>query len=104
MKLYTSIFQSVWFVEGRPPEAQIIRPIRVELGGFFRSAQLKTLDDVKLQMVKGVLEAGGNAVVNFKYGQKSVGILASLFQRDDINWYGYGDIALIPNVTSKVNG
>jgi hypothetical protein len=35
------------FIEGRPPAAAIIKPIRIEIGGVFTPAQLKNLDDVK---------------------------------------------------------
>ena len=93
--MYTSIHDGVRFVEGRPSNARIIKPVAVQIGGVISSSQLKTLDDVKKLMAQQVRAAGGNAVVDFKYGQKSVGFLASLFQRDDVNWYGSGQIAAL---------
>ena len=93
--MYTSIYQGITFVEGLPPKFREIRPIRVEIGGIFASAQLKNLDDVKRLMAEQVRSAGGNAVVNFNYGQKSVGFWESIFSRDDVNWYGAGSIAFI---------
>ncbi len=71
-------------------------PVAVSIGGVLQSAQLRNLDDVKRMMAEKVRTAGGNAVIEFRYGQKSVGFWASLFQRDDVNWYGSGIIALIP--------
>ena len=99
--MYEFYFDDVRFVEGLPPNAEILRPIRIEIGGVFRSAQLRNLDDVKRLMAREVIAAGGNAVVNFKYGQRSVGFLASLFQRDDVNWYGSGAIASIQRPSGR---
>jgi hypothetical protein len=59
------------------------------------SAQLKNLEDVKQLMAKEVMLVGGNAVIEFNYGQKSVGFWRSLFDRDDVNWYGEGRIAVV---------
>jgi hypothetical protein len=94
--VYASTFEGIRFVKGRPPGATIIGPVSVKIGGMIRSAQLRSLDDVKRPMAARVRAAGGNAVVDFQYGQRSVGFWASLFQRDDMNWYGKGTIARLP--------
>lgn len=93
--MHTSSFDGVTFIEGVPNEMTSLGDIEVSIGGILNSAQLRNLDDVKRLMVVRVRAAGGNAIVNFKYGQKSVGLLASLFQRDDVSWYGSGTIARI---------
>jgi hypothetical protein len=93
--VYTTTFEGIKFVEGFPPSAKIIKPIRVEIGGVLSSAQLKNLDDVKRLMAKEVRESGGNTVVDFKYGQRSVGFWRSLFDLDDVHWYGTGSIAVL---------
>jgi hypothetical protein len=93
--VYTTTFEGITFIEGRPESARIIKPIRIEIGGVFTSAQLKNLDDVKRLMVGDARKAGGNAVVNFKYGQRSVGFWRSLIDRDDVHWYGTGSIAVL---------
>jgi hypothetical protein len=93
--LYKTVLDGITFVEGCPPSARIIKPIRVEIGGVLTSAQLKNLDDVKRLMVEQARSAGGNAVVDFKYGQQSVGFWESLFDRDDVHWYGEGNVALL---------
>jgi hypothetical protein len=93
--MYTAVFEGITFVEGRPPSARIIKPIRVEIGGVLTSAQLKNLDDVKRLMADQTRAAGGNAVVDFNYGQKSVGFWRSLVDRDDVCWYGEGKVAVV---------
>jgi hypothetical protein len=93
--VYTTIFEGITFVEGCPPSAKVIKPIRVAIGGVLTSAQLKNLDDVKRLMAQAAREAGGNTVVDFRYGQRSVGFWRSLFDLDDVNWYGEGKIAVL---------
>ncbi len=93
--MFTTIFGGITFVEGCPASANILGPIRVNIGGVLTSAQLKNLDDVKRLMADRVREAGGNAVVDFEYGQRSVGFWRSLIDRDDVNWYGEGRIAVL---------
>lgn len=94
--MYTTVFEGVKFVEGCPPGTRVFEPIQVEIGGIFTSAQLQNLDDVKRIMARKAKEKGGNAVVDFKYGQRSVGFWRSLFDLDDVNWYGEGKIAFVP--------
>lgn len=94
--MYTTELDGIRFVEGRPSNARIISPIEVRIGGIFGSAQLRNLDDVKRLMIERVRQMGGNAVIDFKYGQKSVGLFAAIFQRDDVNWYGTGYVAVLP--------
>lgn len=94
--MYTTVFDGIRFIEGHPPNANVIAPAKVDLGGALVSTQLKNLDDVKRLLAQQVRKSGGNALIEFKYGQKSVGFFASLFMRDDVNWYGSGLIATIP--------
>ena len=93
--MYTTTFEGITFVEGRPPGARVVGPVRVEIGGILTSSQLKSLDDVKRLMAERARSAGGNAVVDFKYGQKSVGFWRSLIDRDDVQWYGEGQVAVL---------
>jgi hypothetical protein len=67
----------------------------VRVGGVITSGQLRSLDGVKRFMVAKVRADSGNAVIDFRYGQRSVGFLASLFNRDDVVWYGEGTIARV---------
>lgn len=93
--MYTTTADGITFVEGRPAGATIIGPVHVEIGGILTSAQLKNLDDVKKIMAERARSAGGNAIVDFKYGQKSVGFWKSLIDRDDVQWFGEGQIAIL---------
>lgn len=93
--MHSTVFDGITFLEGTPQRCQAIKSISIEIGGIVQQAQLKTLDDVKRQMAIEAKSAGGNAIVNFTYGQKSVGWFRALFQLDDINWYGNGTIAVI---------
>jgi hypothetical protein len=87
-------FDGVVFVEGSCPGSQHIKTVSVRITGMFSQAQLKSLDDVKKQMAALAKEAGGNAIVQFKYGQRST-IWTALFGLDDVGWYGEGIIAQI---------
>ncbi len=92
--MYMSQFEGITYVEGTPSGVQIIQPVSVELNHMFRQNQLKSLDDVKRQMNKLAREAGGNCIVEFKYGQKS-SFWKSMFGMDDILWFGTGFIGRI---------
>ena len=91
--MHSTVHDGIRFYEGTPKACQLLRPVRIEIGGMFRQAQLKTLRDVKQRMAQEARRAGGNAIVGFEYGQQSVGCLRSILQLDDVNWYGRGTIA-----------
>ncbi len=94
---YTSIYKGIIFIEGYEPSAKMIMNIEYKKAFSFNS-QIQTLDCVKDQLVEKTVALGGNAVINFKYGQKSSGwFKSSLFSLDDnIKWYGSGVAAIIP--------
>ena len=94
--MYRTNFEGIAFIEGVPTKYEAIQPASVEIGGVVSQSQLKTLDDVKRKLAQAAKAAGGNAIVDFKYGQKSVGWFRSIMQLDDVNWYGSGMIAIIP--------
>ena len=76
----------VFFTE-QTGDATVIqtKPVRVKL-----ERQNANLTDVKQQLAKKVLAAGGNALVGFTYGQKG-----TLFGWDQAKWQGAGYIALL---------
>jgi len=87
--MYWSQFGDVYFVEGSPSSTRDLGSVSVEVGGTFQHAQLRTLDDVKRAMSAKVRAKGGNAVIGFKYGQKSVGFWLNLpHGRRDVVWVG----------------
>lgn len=93
--MYSDYYDGVYFVEGSPAGARSIRPISTTLNGcWFSQSQLKSLDDIKSVMAREALQHGGNAVINFKYCQKS-SFWRSLLSIDDVRWESSGTIAII---------
>lgn len=94
---YTSLYKGIIFIEGFEPSAKILMNIEYKKMFSFNS-QNQTLDHVKDQLIKKTISLGGNAVINFKYGQKSYGWFESSLLRldDNIKWYGSGTAAIIP--------
>lgn len=93
--MFETTHKGIRFIEGRPNRVKVLGPVSIEIGGILTSAQLKTLDDVKDLMASEARQCGANAIIDFKYGQRSVGFWAFLFQRDDVNWYGTGSAAIV---------
>lgn len=101
---YMSMYKGIVFIEGREPSATILGDVEYKKLFSFNS-QIQTLNDVKDQLVEQVIALGGNAVVDFIYGQKSSGwFTSSLFGLDDnIKWYGRGKAASVPaNILESV--
>lgn len=92
--MYWAEYKGVLFVEGAPPGAKQIRSIDTKIDGWFSQSQLKSLDTVKDVMVTQVRVAGGNAVINFKYGQRN-SFWRSLMSVDDVFWFATGTIAQV---------
>ncbi len=86
---YTSIFDNIVFIEGEHPLAESKKELKIRKGGI--GAQLKNLDNIKAALASQAKAAGCNAVINFKYGQKS-----RLFAIDDVAFYGSGTAAALP--------
>jgi hypothetical protein len=100
--MYYAEFQGVYFVEGSPTGAVSIGSVSTELNGFFSQNQLKSLDDVKIRLCALVRERGGNAVIDFKYGQRST-FLKGLFGMDNVMWYASGMIARVDLSTNPTD-
>jgi len=92
--MYYSERNGIYFVEGPVTGSRTLCPISSELNDFFSQNQLKTLDDLKDRMTHLVKSKGGNAVLSFKYGQRTT-FWKSLFGMDNVHWYGTGMIAQI---------
>ena len=97
---YTTIYKGIIFIEGEEPTAKILGAVEYKKLFSF-NAQIQTIDCVKDQLVEQTIALGGNAVINFKYGQKSSGwFKSSLFALDDnIKWHGNGLAAILPEET-----
>jgi len=90
---YTSFYKGIAFIEGNIPNAKIVKPnVSARLGGF--GSHLKTLTDVKDILVNQCISSNANAVINFKYGQKT-----RLLAIDDMVFFGSGDLAVLDEQT-----
>jgi hypothetical protein len=87
---YTSVFNNIIFIEGGHPSAQNKKELKIRKGGI--GAQLKNLDNIKDALASQAKAAGCNAVIDFKYGQKS-----RLFAIDDVAFFGSGTAAMLPD-------
>ena len=92
--MYSAEYKGIIFIEGIPKGCVILHEISTEINEFFAQSQLKSLDNVKDRMVQIVVNSGGNAVVDFKYGQRS-SFWKSLLGLDGVLWYASGKIAII---------
>ena len=94
---YVSVYKGIIFIEGYEPTAKPLGKIEYKKL-FSYNAQTQTLDCVKEQLIEKTMALGGNAVVDFQYGQKSSGWFKSclLSLDDNIKWYGSGTAAIIP--------
>lgn len=93
--MYSDFSNGVYFVEGAPEGVRRIAPVSTRIDGVFVNAQLKSLDDIKVVMAREARRKGGNAVVDFKYGQKQRSFWESLFSLDDVRWEASGTVAVI---------
>ena len=93
---YISVYKDIIFIEGVEESAKALGKVEYKKS-FSYNAQSKTLNCVKDQLVEKTIALGGNAVVDFKYGQKSSGWFKSalLNYDDNIKWYGSGMAAII---------
>ena len=85
---YVTVCQGVVFIEGDHPRAVRRYSAETRVGGF--GAQLRNLNDLKMQMACTAQANGCNCVVNFTYGQKS-----KLIAIDDVAYVGNGFYAVL---------
>ena len=95
---YTTVYKGFIFIEGGEPTARVLEKIEYKKS-FSYNTQLKGLDVVKDQLVEKASALGANAIIEFKYGQKSSGWFRSalLSLDDNIKWYGDGYAAILPD-------
>lgn len=77
------------FVEGTVPDARMLDKVSCDLSFKFGS-QLKNLNDVKKALAVKARDLGANAVLDFKYGQKSRWLAI-----DDVAYFGSGCAAVL---------
>ena len=91
-----SKYKDIYFIENNLDNKKIIKHINININKFFGQSQLNSLSDVKEKMYNIVKSNNGNAIINFKYGQKST-FWKSLIGLDNVYWYGNGDIIFLNN-------
>jgi len=99
---YKSFLDGVIFVEGGMKGASQLAHISYDKEAFYHQ-QLKNLTDIKKQLAGKAKQLGANAVIDFKYGQKSTTALRSMFLAfdDNVNWYAEGVAALLDEDTYR---
>lgn len=85
---FVTVCQGVIFIEGDHPRAVKKYTAETRVGGF--GAQLRNLNDLKMQMASTATFNGCNCVVNFSYGQK-----AKIIAIDDVAFVGNGFYAVL---------
>lgn len=92
--MYWAEYRGVFFVEGDVTGARRQGPIDTKHDGGWSQSQLKSLDTLKAVMAERAKQAGCNAVIDFRYGQKNT-FWRSLLSIDDVWWHASGTIAQI---------
>ena len=98
---YTTVFEDITFVEG---DSEFIEfKGKVEYKKTIFNQQLKNLDDIKHQLADSAKKLGANAIINFKYGQKSLSFFKAMFfaTDDNVNWFATGDAVVIADNQQK---
>ena len=92
MSGYSTIFDEIIFIEGIEPNSKTLAKIECDLS-FKIGAQLKNLNDVKKDLAAKAHNIGANAILDFKYGQKSRWLAI-----DDVAYFGSGIAAIFSPV------
>ena len=90
MMAFTCVYEDMIISEGSLEKAQSLGAIEVDLSFAF-GAQLKSLRDVKSELVRQARNLGGNAIDNFTYGQKHRWLAI-----DDVAFWGKGTAVRLP--------
>ena len=93
---YCSVYEDIVFIEGATEYLAHKGTITYQKG-FVYNQQLSNLNKIKHQFAEKAKRAGANAIMHFKYGQKSASFFrAALLTFDDnVEWYGSGELVVI---------
>ena len=93
---YKSLYKGIIFIEGQEDYIKNLGKVAYKKDSFYNN-QLKNLDNVKEQLADKAIQAGGNAIINFKYGQKNTSWFRSMLLAfdDNVNWFGEGEIVIL---------
>ncbi len=84
----STLQDGVYFCESMPPDVKSIQRIDVTI-----SRQNAHLEEVKAEMARRARASGANAVVGFRYGQRSHKWWQQVFtiKWDSESWFGEGE-------------
>ena len=93
---YKSLYNNIIFIEGQENYIKHLGKVSYTKESFYNN-QLKNLDDIKAQLSKKAKMRGGNAIINFTYGQKNTTWLRSLLLLldDNVNWFAQGEVVVL---------
>ncbi len=101
---YKTIYKDIIFIEGEFEHSKKLGPVEYKKDKFYNN-QLQNLDNVKEQLSNKAKELGGNAIINFKYGQKNTTWFRSMLLAfdDNVNWFGTGEVVLLePDLYNQI--
>jgi hypothetical protein len=87
---FVTIYDGIVISEGKLENARVFGTVSCDLSFRF-GAQLKSHRDVKGDLTQQAKQMGANAIVDFKYGQKSRWLAI-----DDVAFFGNGTAVQIP--------
>ena len=93
---YKSVFNGIIFIEGNEECIKKLGPVQYKREKFYNT-QLSNIDNVKNQLAEKAKQMGGNAIIDFKYGQKNVSWFKSMLLAldDNVVWFGTGTVVLL---------
>ena len=93
---YKSVYNDVIFIEGNSEFVKSLGQVEYKKDKLYNN-QLQNIDNVKEQLSRKAKELGGNAIINFKYGQKSTTWFRSMLLAfdDNVNWFGNGEVVVL---------
>lgn len=92
---FTCVHDGLVISEGKIEGSTVLGTVEVDLSFKF-GAQLKSLRDVKTQLVAKAQMLGANAIENFTYGQKHRWLAI-----DDVAFWGKGVAVRIPEAVAQ---
>ncbi len=93
---YTTTYEGILFVEGYCDFIEFKCKVEYKKDSFFNQ-QFRNLDDIKHQLAEKAKNVGANAIINFKYGQKTISFFKSILlgTDDNVNWFAFGEAVLV---------
>ena len=94
--VYTTIYEGILFIEGHCDFIEFKSRVEYKKDSFFNQ-QFRNLDDIKHQLAEKAKMIGANAIINFKYGQKTIPFFKAILlgTDDNVNWFASGEAVVV---------